>query len=372
MDALRDPLARRVGDVPWRWEAITPDWMTATLCRGVPGAKVLKVSPANGSVGTSTRQALDLVLNDSARAAGIPSRVFTKSTPMVKQRLLLGNCLFGEAGFYRDFRPQIEMEAPTGYWACVADRSLRSMIVMEDVVATRQAVFNMDGASVSYDEMAGLLTGLARLHGRFWQDASLAKRRWLRDTPAYLDDNHRYLAMSHWAGVGMEIAPELLPAGVAGRIDDIWAGIVRRNARERLDRNFTLLHGDAHIAQTYRTGDAKMGFCDWQVMLRGPWAWDVSYIVSTGLDIEDRRAWEERLLRGYADELAASGGPRLEWAHLLEAYRAHIPYAFVAWAFTIGYSTQVREVQPELTTRRLVERTAAAMSDHRSIDLNLA
>lgn len=372
LDKSRNPIARTATDIPWHWKAITPEWLTATICRGVPGARIVKLVPAEGSVGTSTRQAFDLVLNDAARSAGLPDRVFTKSTPMLKQRLLLGNCLFGEVGFYRDFRPLIEMEAPRGYWACVGNRSLRSMIVMEDVVQTRRAVFNMDGAAVSHEDMAGLLTSLARLHGRFWNDPGLTKKQWLRDTPSYLEDNHRFLEMSRWAGAGMRAAPELLPEGIEGRIDDIWNGIVRRNFRERESGNFTLLHGDAHIAQTYRTGDGMMGFCDWQVMLRGPWAWDVSYILTTGLAVEDRRSWEEELLRGYARELAAAGGPPLEWHDIWDAYRAHIPYAFVAWAFTIGYSTQVREVQPPVTARRLVERTAAAMSDHGSIDLNLA
>ncbi|NIJ35951.1 hypothetical protein FHR22_000600 [Sphingopyxis panaciterrae] len=373
-DKLVRPAARTIDDIPWSWEAITPEWMTATLCREVPGGKVTRVTPAGGSVGSSTRQGFILDLNDAARTAGVPAQIFTKSTPILMQRLLLGlsNCLFGEVGFYRDFRPQIDMEAPAGYWACVDARSMRSMIVMEDVVATRQADFIMDGAAVNRDEMASLLTGLARLHARFWKDASLAEHSWLRGTPSYLGDNDRFLRMAYWAGLGMEAAPELIPPAVRGRIDALWDGVVRRNAREAARGNFTLLHGDAHIAQTYRTASGAMGFCDWQVMLRGPWAWDVSYIMSTGLEIEDRRAWEEELLRLYLGELAAAGGPALDWNEAWDAYRANMPYAFLAWAFTIGHNSVVQAVQPETTTRRLVERTAAAMADLGSIDLNLA
>lgn len=372
-DRLVRPAARNQFDIPWSWEAITPEWMTATLCRDLARGKVLDVRPTMGSVGSSTRQGFDLVLNDAARAAGIPAKVFTKSTPILMQRLLLGlsNCLFGEAGFYRDFRPLIEMEAPLGYWACVAPRSMRSMIVMEDVVATRQASFNMDGHAVGQPEMASLLSSLARLHARFWQDRSLGSHDWLRDTPTYLGDNDRFLRMAHWAGLGMAAAPELIPDDVQGRIGDIWEGVRRRNAAEATQGNFTLLHGDAHIAQTYRTGGGAMGFCDWQVMLRGPWAWDVSYILSTGLEVADRRNWEEALLRGYLGELATAGGPDLDWTEAWEAYRAHVPYAFLAWAFTIGHNSVVQAVQPETTTRRLVERTAAAMADLGSIDLNL-
>jgi hypothetical protein len=372
-DAAIRPAARGIDAIPWSWEAITPEWLTATLCRNVPGGAVLRATPTAGSVGSSTRQGFDLELNDAAHGAGVPDRIFTKSTPILMQRLLLGlsNCLFGEVGFYRDFRPLLAMEAPRGYWACVAPRSMRSMIVMEDVVATRQAEFNMSGDAVTQGEMASLLSGLARLHAHFWRDASLGQHRWLRDTPTYLGDNHRFLRMAHWAGVGMDAAPELVPGSVRGRIDDIWAGLVRRNAQDARDGHVTLLHGDAHIAQTYRTGDGAMGFCDWQVMLRGPWAWDVSYIMSTGLDVADRRDWERALLASYIEKLAAAGGPALDPAAAWDAYRAHIPYAFLAWAFTIGHNSMGQAVQPELTTRRLVERTAAAMADLESIDLNL-
>jgi hypothetical protein len=372
-DAAIRPAARGIKDIPWSWEAITPEWLTATLCRGIPDGAVLGARATEGSVGSSTRQGFNLDLNDAARAAGVPDRIFTKSTPILMQRLLLGlsNCLFGEMGFYRDFRPQLAMEAPRGYWACVAPRSMRSMIVMEDVVATRRAEFNMAGDAVTQSEMASLLSGLARLHARFWRDRTLKQHRWLRDTPTYLDDNHRFLRMAHWASVGMEAAPELIPDRMRGRIDDIWAGVVRRNAQDARDGNFTLLHGDAHIAQTYRTGGGAMGFCDWQVMLRGPWAWDVSYIMSTGLEVADRRDWERALLASYIDQLAAAGGPALDPAAAWDAYRAHVPYAFLAWAFTIGHNSMGQAVQPEQTTRRLVERTAAAMADLESIDLNI-
>lgn len=168
----------------------------------------------------------------------------------------------------------------------------------------------------------------------------------------------------------MDAAPELIPGSVRGRIHEIWAGVVRRNAHDALCGNITLLHGDAHIAQTYRTGDGAMGICDWQVMLRGPWAWDVSYIMSTGLEVADRRDWEQPLLASYIEQLAAAGGPALNYASAWDAYRVHIPYAFLAWAFTIGHNGTGQIVQPEQTARRLVERTAWAMADLGSIDLN--
>lgn len=364
-DNLLQPKARGAGDVPYSHDAITAEWLTAVLCRNAPGAEILNVVTCGGSVGSSTRHALALTRNRQAIEAGIPERLFVKSTPILMQRLLLGlsKVIYGEVGFYMHFRPQIDIEAPLGYFACVAPRSLRSMILMEDVVVTRGAAFNTQGDAINKEDMADLLGGLARLHAGFWGATNLAAEHpWLRDTRTYLRDNNRLIDMKHWVAVGTEQAGELVPQALRGRVDDIWAGILACNARAAREP-MTLLHGDAHIAQTYRTKAGRMGLSDWQVLLRGHWAWDVSYIVTTGLETDDRRAWEADLLRHCMAELAAAGGPELTFNQAWDAYRANILYAYAAWAFTIGHNSAVQAVQPEITTERLVQRTAHAIHD---------
>jgi hypothetical protein len=368
-DNWRRPLARRSDDVPYAPEAITREWLTAVLCAADADARVLDVIPRGGSVGTCTRQAFELVLNDEAVALGVPARLFVKSTPALAQRLLLGlsKVIWGEVGFYRSFRRSVDIEAPMGYFAAAAPRSLRSIVVVEDVVATKGARFNGDGDAISRSEMADLLAGLAALHGRYWAASEVRREHpWLRDTRTYLRDNDRLIDMQRWAAVGTEAAGELVPKSLQGHMGDIWRGVVACNA-EAAKRPATILHGDAHIAQTYQTREGRMGLSDWQVLLHGEWAWDVSYIMSTGLEIEDRRAWEKDLLGHYLDRLAAAGGPAMSFDEAWRPYRQNVLYAYTAWAFTMGYNRSVRVVQPELTTSRLVRRTAQAIEDLESI-----
>ena len=372
-DNWRRPRATRASDVPFSPEAITPEWLTAVLCGADAKARVLDATPLGGSVGTSTRQAFELALNEEAIASGVPARLFVKSTPALAQRLLLGlsKVIWGEVGFYQSFRRNVDLEAPVGYFAAALPRSLRSIVVMEDVVATKGASFNSNGDAVSQLEMAGLLEGLATLHGRYWAVSGLQREHpWLRDTPTYLRDNDQMIDMKHWGAIGTEIAGALVPRSLRGRMDDVWRGILTCNA-EAARRPATILHGDAHIAQTYKTCEGRMGLSDWQVLLHGEWAWDVSYIMSTGLEIEDRRAWEKALLRHYLDRLARAGGPQLAFDDAWRLYRQNILYAYTAWAFTIGYNGAVRVVQPELTTSRLVKRTAQAIEDLDSISAAL-
>src|SRR5882724_1125231 len=94
-------------DVPGSAFDITPQWLTAVLCKDMPGAQVLDCSVTGGSSGTSERQGLALVLNETARQGGLPERLFTKCTKSYRQRLTLGlvGIIDGEVGFYPQIRP---------------------------------------------------------------------------------------------------------------------------------------------------------------------------------------------------------------------------------------------------------------------------
>src|SRR3546814_7238951 len=56
----------------------------------------------------------------------------------------------------------------------------------------------------------------------------------------------------------------------------------------------TLLHGDAHVGNTYVLPDGSVGFLDWQVVRRGCWSQDVGYFLVGALTQDDRREHERR------------------------------------------------------------------------------
>lgn len=69
------------GEVPWHGEAVTAEWLTAVLARDAPGARVERILVLGGDNGSSARRILGLEWNQKGRAASLPERVFTKSTP---------------------------------------------------------------------------------------------------------------------------------------------------------------------------------------------------------------------------------------------------------------------------------------------------
>ena len=72
VERITRPKARRLGDVPYSVSAITPEWLTAILCKNHPGARVTGVEIEFSSSGTHTRHRLTLTYNDEGVKAGLP------------------------------------------------------------------------------------------------------------------------------------------------------------------------------------------------------------------------------------------------------------------------------------------------------------
>lgn len=125
----------------------------------------------------------------------------------------------------------------------------------------------------------------------------------------------------------------------------------------------TLLHGDAHAGQTYVTSSGKMGLGDWQAILQGGWAFDFAYLVNSGCEPEDRRLWQEDLLRRYVQTLQEAGGPTIGFDAAMLNYRQQSFWPYTAWAFTIGRAPYQPKMQPVDTCLAVVRRTGAAIDD---------
>jgi aminoglycoside phosphotransferase (APT) family kinase protein len=96
----------------------------------------------------------------------------------------------------------------------------------------------------------------------------------------------------------------------------------------------TFLHGDVHAGNVYHHTGARGGLLDWQLSLRGCWALDVGYLLTSTLATGDRRDHERDLLAGYLDRLRAAGvdAPEADVAWL--AYRQNALYGLLMWLLT--------------------------------------
>ncbi|MFI6218457.1 aminoglycoside phosphotransferase family protein [Nocardia brasiliensis] len=366
-EKITRPKARKISDVPVSGRYITPEWLTAVLCRDVPAARVRSFSTSNASHGTSTRLAIRVEYNEAGDAAGLPVELFAKTSTSLRQRMLLGGArvIDGETQFFMNFRPEVAMEAPRGYWAAVDSASWRSVTLMEDIAATRGAAFTEPTAQITYGQVEDLVRNLARLHGTFWEHRMLGT---LKTPNEMLRAIRSAIDMKARSKVGLRRAELVVPETLRGQHERLWAGVERALHLATEEMPPTLLHGDPHIGQTYATSDGRMGFADWQVIMRGGWAHDFAYTVNSACEPDDRRAWDRGLLKTYMAELESAGGAALALDDAWLSYRQQSMFAYAAWAFTIGRAAYQPRMQAPETCLTLMRRISTALDDLGSLD----
>lgn len=356
--------ARTADDVPVTGREVTAEWLTAVLCAGHPGAAVTSFETQDVSAGTSTRWKLGVTYNAVGQAAGLPEQLFAKTTSDFKQRLTLdlAGIIGGEPGFFTHLRPDLDIEAPLGYHSAVDHRSGRTISLLEDIVSTKGATFCTPQTPIDRTQMEDLLCTMATWHARYWNDAGLRRHRWLKPPQAHFANLDRLIGMSKRAQVGARRAAAVLPKTLTDDHDRLYQAL-QRSLEIASTGAQTFLHGDSHIGNTYITSDGRMGFTDWQVVLRGSWAYDVAYVMGSGLAVNDRRDWERELLAVYLDRLADRGAPAPDFDTTWLAYRQQALYPYFIWLATMGHSAIQPKYQPDEICLGIIDRTAHAVLD---------
>jgi hypothetical protein len=363
------------GKAPPSTATLTCDWLTDALCKDVPGARVTDFQLGQGTDGTCSRQPLTVAYNSTGTAAALTTALYTKSSPSLVSRLLCGinDLMVYEGQFYLAIRPELDIETPTAFHCAYDSRSGRSMLLLEDIVASRGATFTDPTTSVitrtNADEMVDLM---ATYHGTFWGSPRLdTDFVWLTRASDWQRKLNNNLGFGRMVRNGIERSRDFLPADLVAREKDIWPALLKSIDLEAT-RPQTLVHQDPHSLNWYWTGDGRMGIYDWQVNGKGSWALDVAYALGCGLSTEDRRAWERDLLAQYAERLAAftAEPPSADAAWL--SYRQQLMHGLSYWFASFGRM----KLQPEMNTREVSEinitRLAQAAVDLDTVDAILS
>ncbi|MBH0776817.1 phosphotransferase [Nocardia bovistercoris] len=300
--------------------------MTTVLGDRHPGVRVTSIEVALRDDGTNRRARLALTYDGTPG----PESVFVKAAdPAHKELIKLTSGMFHEPRLFGSGVP-LPVEHPAVFAALIDEDAEDFLLVMEDLTL-RDADPRDATRPLTVDQAANGVRALARLHSRFWGSR-------LRERP----DLEWLEPFRPWDG--MEIAP--LPAAIAALgpdappavtaltigelIEDIWKPYIRSLTAGPQ----TLLHGDAHIGNTYLIDDTHVGFLDWQVVRRGHWSLDLGYFLQGALTIEDRRAAEDRILDDYRDALELPAGEKPTRAEIRQGYRASVAHGLTLWLCT--------------------------------------
>jgi hypothetical protein len=364
VEKVRKPRVETIEDVPRTPDDVTPEWLTKALCAGHPGAEVTGIEVLGGGSGTSTRRTMRITYSAAGREAGLPEHLYAKTMASLTQRLMLGltDIIRVEGFVYEHVLPLVEIEIPRGYFAAFDPRSWRSIVLTEDVGATRGAKFFSPQMEVTLEQMKELLTAMASWHGKLWNHPVL---EWgeLQTTAERHAALSRFLDWGKRSEVGARRAGDLVPPSLLARHDEVVRAF-ERSMKLGSEGAMTFLHGDPHSAGNfYVTGDGRMGWADWGVCLRGGWGYDYSYAVAGSLTVEQRREWERDLLAHYLDKLAEAGGEAPDFDQAWLIYRQQLMYPYVGWSAVYGHGRFQPDSQPPEYCLPIIERSAHAIED---------
>jgi aminoglycoside phosphotransferase (APT) family kinase protein len=193
---------------------------------------------------------------------------------------------------------------------------------------------------------------------------------WLRSYPEWWQaaSSATYIRRYHHRGQASADDEEITPLRLRGRSTTIWQKFVASiDAHRDLPR--TLIHGDVHLGNWYRTGSGAMGLCDWQCISVGHWSRDLAYALTSALSIEQRRGWERELIALYLQRLAEAGGDVLDFATTWDLYRQQTLGALVMWTPTHQPPRFLPAMQPKSMTSEMLCRILTAVDDLGAIDV---
>jgi aminoglycoside phosphotransferase (APT) family kinase protein len=362
--------ARTLDDIPGSVAAITPEWLTAVMCRNHPGAQVTHFRVTGGSDGSHARRQLALEYNAVGVAARLPSHVFTKTLDTLVTRMLggfMGHARY-EMLFYTRLRPLLTIETPLCYHSRSDKVSLAAIHVLEDLVTTKGATFMDESTVLSFAQAEDLVDLLADLHGQFYASPRLATEfSWITDYVRWFTKGIERVHTDRYSLQALKKAEHVIPASINARRDDLWPATMRALEVHRQSPQ-TLIHTDVHVANWYLTAGNKVGLLDWQLITIGHWSRDLSHALLTCLGTVDRRRWERHLMERYLDRMHRNTGVRLDANQAWLAYRQQALHTLTQWTQTLCHPPFQPDSHPDKRTYCLIQRITQAMEDLESLD----
>jgi len=348
----RDVRAREL-PLPLRVDEITAEWLSAALSSRYPGVEVTSVHIGRVIGGTATKVRLLLEYNAAGHALGLPA------TMVLKGGLDMGDiaaivAVTGyarEAEFFRDVAPDLSINIPRCYYTGIDEGSGQALVLLEDLLA-RNASFGRATRPLTPEVAATALDIQARYHALWWESARLDP---LPRFPGVLEPIILFLlGKENWDASMARPRADAVPTQLRDN-DRVKAAVMAMWERNN-DAPRCFIHGDPHLGNMYFERDGSPGFLDWQGAMCGTWAHDVTYFLVGSLDVEDRRAHDQDLLRGYLDRLAAYGAPAPTFDEAWLAYRRNVMHGFL-WV------VNPEALQPEDVNTACATRFAIAAAD---------
>ena len=296
--------------LPLELEEITPEWLTQAISLKAPGAVVEKYEIVDIRRGFTTIIRLRLTLNEEAKKQGIPELMMLKGGFEPHSRTRARTYIMESIG-YRDIWPNLGLRTPTCYFADAEPDRNQAIMLLEDLKA-RGVTFCNVWQPQTYEQVAKRLGALADAHARTWNSPDIKPGGKYHDITLA---NGVWLLREYMQEFGF-LTPEGwqkwidLPRGaaVSSKITNLeWSDKVAQYlAKLSTEITNCIVHGDVHQGNCYIDIDGEPGFFD-SIPRREPPYFDLAYTIGCSLDVDDRRKYDNALVRHYWQELRRHG-----------------------------------------------------------------
>lgn len=361
--AARAPVER--DDLPLSFEAMSDAWLTATICRDVPGAQVVAHQLGPEDEGNTSRRRIMLSYNADGEAAGLPASVFCKASFHLGTRMSVGVCggIAAEVEFYRSVRPRLDIQAPRARWANYDPVTFNSIIMLDDMRDVQE--FCTLSTDMTEARLRDQMDTLARLHARFYRSDDSDCLSGLQTWPEYME-RLELIGFSDICKRGFSEAAATMPARLYARAEEVWPA-TEFATRQHVGRCDHLAHGDVHLRNWFVAADGSMGLADWQVATRAHWSRDAAYAIVACTPFEARPRLEKPLLDYFLRRLADHGGPVVAFEDAWQDYIEQLFGALSFWTVTIA-SSDLPDMQPQDSTIEMMRRITHAIDDNEALD----
>jgi len=345
-------------------EELTPEWLSAALRSGGGAAAptVTSVRCERIGVGESFTASLARVFptyRDPETDA--PHTLVAKFAATAgKTRALLNefDSYEREVLFYTEIGERAGVPIPRCYYGACEPTSGDFVLLLEDL-APAEPGDQIRGAT--REQTATVIHHMAKLHARYRDSQELRQTQWLwvaaesaRLAELYREglalfrervrDRHPLLVeMAEQIGLILPYLPMELTPSTTGT---------------------TLIHGDLRLGNTLYPGPAggRFGLIDWQGVRVGHGAQDIANWLAQSVDIDERRACEQEMLRLYHRTLKQNGVRRYPFGRLKFEYRLALLGVLVGLA-SVGDHLEELTLRGDELLAVLHDRIEAALRD---------
>lgn len=223
-----------------------------------------------------------------------------------------------EVRFYQELADRLPVRSPVCHHADIDVATGDFVLLLEDLAPARQGD---QVAGCTPDQAALVLEEAARLHAPLWGDPTLVTLEWPVQWSQESQDAMQAMLTVLWPNF-VERYGDALDDDVVALGHRFVAGLPAYYAHR--PEPHTVIHNDYRLDNLLfgtPEGGPPVAVVDWQTVGVGPALLDVSYFLGAGLSVEDRRAHEEDLVRGYHAALTAGGVEGFGWDRCWDDYR---------------------------------------------------